>query len=179
MLVSVLGFGSIWTRRLRHTDCIAQPFSPRNVAYYNTTGVPVGGRIRNRPRIYGIARYNAVSGFRPDQQDRMLGRVFECNPPCVWQGHPKIFLNALRAKPERPDAYLVVLRSAEFGAIAAADPWLSADGQVISFSQDGPTQEAMVVLPAFSWVRCGKGTLFLEPLAGHPWRASWVPLVGV
>lgn len=179
MLVSVLGFGSIWTRRLANAERSSESLSPRRIAYYNTTGVAVGGRVRNRPRIYGVARYNAISGFRPDWQERMLGRVFECDPPCVWQGHPKIFFSAVRARPERPDAYLVVLRSADFGALAADDRWLSVDGHVISLSQDGPTQEAMVVLPAFGWVRCGRGTLFLEPLAKYPWRAAWIPLVGV
>ena len=175
MLVSVLGFGSIWTRRSRKDAPLGQEFSPRQLVYYNTTGVKVGEKIHSRPRVYGIARFNGVSGCRPDSQDKMLNKVFECEPPCVWNGHPKILFNTLLAKPERPDAYLVVVRSEVIGIVPNDSAWLAAGASVISFSECGQDQEAMVVMPAFGWIRGGSGTMFLEPTAARPWHAHWVP----
>ncbi len=72
MLVSVLGFGSIWTRRSSSEARIQERFDPRELVYYNTTGVEVEGKIRNRPRVYGVARFNGNSGLRPDCCPRML-----------------------------------------------------------------------------------------------------------
>jgi hypothetical protein len=38
-----------------------------------------------------------------------MQRVFECEPPCRWNGYNKVFFKTLLARPERPDAYLVVV----------------------------------------------------------------------
>src|SRR5436305_6712292 len=80
MLISVLSFGSIWTRRLPIEARVQERFDPRELAYYNTTGVQVGGKIRSRPRAYGVARFNGNSGFRPECWHRMLYKVFDCEP---------------------------------------------------------------------------------------------------
>ncbi|MBY0502748.1 MAG: hypothetical protein K2X03_02485 [Bryobacteraceae bacterium] len=173
MLVSALGFGSIWTRRSRKDAGADDEFSPRQLAYYNTTGVAVGGRIRSRPRLYGVARFNGVTGCRPDSPDKMLNKVFDCEPPCIWNGHPKILFNRLLERPERPDAYLVVVKSGLIGGITNDGTWLAAEASVISFSECGSDQEVMVLMPPFGWLRGGVGTLFLEPAAGRPWQAHW------
>jgi hypothetical protein len=54
MLISVLGFGSIWMRRRARERDNQDRHDRRSVAYYNTTGVLIGDRIRNRPRAYGV-----------------------------------------------------------------------------------------------------------------------------
>jgi len=174
MLISLLGFGSIWTRRFAR-DTLGEPrFDPRGAAYYNTTGVEVAGRIRNRPRIYGVARFNGNSGFRPDCPQGMLYRVFDCEAPCVWNGHNKVLLKTRLRKPEKPDAYLVIVNSEQTGGIAKVGTWLNGAAAVISFSECGSEQEVMVVMPAYGWVRGMLGTFFLEPAAMRPWEARLV-----
>ena len=58
--------------------------------YYNTTGIDIAGSIRQRPQIVGYARFNGCGGFNPNRPLQMIGRVFECAEPCVWQGQNKL-----------------------------------------------------------------------------------------
>src|SRR5579863_5487915 len=153
MLISVLSFGSIWTRRLPMEARVQERFDPRELAYYNTTGVQVGGKIRNRPRVYGVARFNGNGGFRPEYWHRMLYKVFDCEPPCTWNGHKKVLFKTLLRRPEKPDAYLVVVRSEQTGGIIKRGDWLHSETTLISFSECGADQEVMAVMPAYSWVR--------------------------
>ena len=172
MLISVLGFGSIWTRRAADADQSRR----LDAAYYNTTGILVGGTLRNRPRVYGLARFNGNSGFRPEREFEALGKVFECDSPCIWGGVPKVLFKMLLHRPAKPDAYLVTVTADQSGGINK-DPsaaWLHPDAQLISFSECRDQQEAMLVIPAFAWIRGGLGTFFLEPNAQRPWKARLV-----
>jgi hypothetical protein len=172
MLISVLGFGSIWTRRAAEAD----QSRPPDAAYYNTTGVHVGGTLRNRPRVYGLARFNANSGFRPDRTFEALGKVFDCEAPCIWEGIPKVLFKMRLRRPAKPDAYLVTVTADQSGGINR-DPsaaWLHPDAQLISFSECREQQEVMLVMPAFAWIRGRLGTFFLEPNAQKPWKARLV-----
>jgi hypothetical protein len=171
MLVSVLGFGSIWTSRTAGEARIKERFSPRELAYYNTTGVQVAGKIRNRSRVYGVARFNGNSGFRPDCCSRTLYKVFDCEPPCTWNGHKKILFKTLLRRPVKPDAYLVVVNGEQTGGAVTRGDWLDSETTLISFSECGTDQEVMVVMPAYSWVRGVLGTFFLEPVTSRPWEA--------
>jgi hypothetical protein len=174
MLVSVLGFGSIWTRRIPAEARVEKRFDPRELAYYNTTGVEVRGKIRNRSRVYGVARFNGNSGFHPECWHRMLYKVFDCEPPCTWNGHKKVLFKTLLPGPEKPDAYLVVAKSEQTGGIIKRGDWLHSETTLISFSECGADQEVMAVMPAYSWVRGVLGTFFLEPVAARPWEARLV-----
>lgn len=174
MLVSVVGFGSIWTRRSRSVGRVEERFDPRDCAYFNTTGVDVAGKIRNRPRLFGLARFNGNSGFRPDCCSRALYKVFDCEPPCTWNGHKKILFKTLRTKPEKPDAYLVVVNGQQTGGVVKSGDWLDGQASLISFSEYGTDQEVMVVMPAYCWLRGVLGTFFLEPVTSRPWEARLV-----
>ena len=160
MLISVLSFGSLWSQRA-------------DAAYYNTTGVAVGGKVRSRPRVYGVARFNGRSGFRPDWTERMLSKVFDCEPPCIWNGHNKVLFRKLLDAPARPDAYLVTVTAEQTGEIDAhgASPWVHTDVRLISFSECGERQEVMLVMPPYTWIRGRLGTFFLEPSRNKPWAA--------
>ena len=163
MLISVLSFGSLWSGRA-------------DAAYYNTTGVAVEGKIRNRPRIYGVARFNGRSGFRADWTERMISKVFDCEPPCLCNGHNKVLFKRLLDAPARPDAYLVTVTAEQTGGIEmhGASPWLHSDVQMISFSEGGEQQEVMLVMPPYTWIRGSLGTFFLEPQRQKPWTARLV-----
>jgi hypothetical protein len=170
MLISVLAFGSLWSRRAPRGERAA------DAAYFNTTGIVIDGKIRNRPRVYGVARFNGRSGLRPDWTERMVAKVFDCEPPCVWHGHNKVLFKRLLAGPERPDAYLVTVKADQSGGIDTdkATTWLHADAQLISFSECGQRQEVMLVMPAYAWIRGRLGTFFLEPSRQKQWAARLV-----
>jgi hypothetical protein len=171
VLISVLGFGSIWMRR-----GAAPEAAQMDRAYYNTTGVLVAGKVRNRPRLYGVARFNASSGFRPDSSLQAVHKVFECEPPCVWEGRKKVVFKARLPHPARPDAYLVAVTADQLGGFDKHEHggWRHHDAQLISFSECRDQQEVMLVMPPFSWIRGRLGTFFLEPDAKKPWRARLV-----
>ena len=65
MLVAVNEFGSIWTRRFSKGGDSPTRHA-REAVFYNTTGVPVGDKIRARNRVYGVARFNGSAGFSPE-----------------------------------------------------------------------------------------------------------------
>lgn len=176
MLISVLGFGSLWTRRTASRRSGPRSDERLDLAYYNTTGVPVDGKVRNRPRVYGLARFNAAGGFRPDCAYHMMHKVFDCEPPSIWGGHKKVLFKALLPRPAKPDAYLVVITEDQSGGIDKTHNggWLDNVSQLISFSECGERQEIMVVMPPYGWL-CGcLGTFFLEPESARPWRARLI-----
>src|SRR5579863_7059515 len=170
MLVTVMGFGSVWRRRFGK-----DPSNPRRfarAAYYNTTGVPVNGSIRTRPKIIGHARFNGVAGFNPNYPSRMINRVFECEDPCIWQGQNKVLFKHMLATTERPDYFLVVAKPEQTGQLAVGTPgWKADDTLLLSFSECRDQQEAMLLMPAFSWIRSELGTFFVEPVSSQPWVA--------
>jgi len=94
----------------------------------------------------------------------------------VWRGHNKLLLKSLVRKPARPDAYLVTIMSEQSGGINRCDArgWLHKDVQLHSFSECRERQEAMIVMPAYTWLRGQLGAFFLEPLPHKPWEARLV-----
>ncbi len=171
MVVAVTGLGSVWRRRFGKG-----PDDPRRfarAAYYNTTGVLVGGKIRTRPKVAGHVRFNSVGGFNPNRPERVIGRVFQCDEPRVWQGQNKILFKSMLAVPREPDGFLVVTRQSEIGRLHIGHTgWMSDNGLLISFSECQDEQECMLLLPAFGWIRSSVGTFILQPVAPRPWIAQ-------
>ena len=171
MLVTLQGFGSIWERKPRQE---MGDTKPGGTAYYNTTGVLVNGRLRYRWRISGKIRFNSTGGFNPNYPSRSLNRVFECEPieprPNGW--NQILFKNVLTHR-ARPDAYLFPIAPERTGRIDFASPfWKAGNVQVVSASEDTDEQQALVLMPAYSWVHGELGTFFAEPSARRPWLAE-------
>jgi len=170
MLVTVTSFGSVWRRRFGKDPEDGRRFA--RAAYYNTTGVTVNGTMRTRPRIIGHARFNGVGGFNPNYPSRMIGRVFECAEPCVWKGQNKVLFERVLRTPERPDYFLAAVRPEHVGHLDLTQPsWKDADSLLISFSEWHDQQEAMLLMPAYGWLRSDLGTFFIEPSGIQPWTA--------
>ncbi len=170
MLVTVTGFGSVWRRRVGKDPCDPRRYT--QAAYFNTTGVPVNGTIRTRPKIIGHARFNGVGGFNPNYPLRMINSVFECAEPCVWQGQNKVLFKRMLSAPVRPDYHLVIVKACDAGRMDVANhAWRSDDTLLISFSECRDKQEAMLLMPVHSWVRTAVGTFVLEPFQAWPWSA--------
>ena len=170
MVVAVTGFGSVWRRRFGRS--LNDPKRFARTAYYNTTGVPVDGTVRTRPKIVGHARFNAAGGFNPNYPQRMIDKVFGCDEPCVWQGQNKVFFRRLLPAARKPDCFLVVVRRSEIGRLDIGNPrWKSGESLLVSFSECHEEQEGMLLMAAHGWVRSEVGTFFLQPLVTRPWVA--------
>jgi len=79
MRVAITGFGSVWRRRVE--ESLSDPRRFQKVAYFNTTGVMVNGKIVRHRKIAGHVRFNGAGGFNPNYPQRMIGKVFECDEP--------------------------------------------------------------------------------------------------
>lgn len=172
MLVTITGLGSIWRRRFGANENDPKRFA--HSAYFNTTGVPVRGVIRARPKIEGHIRFNGVSGLDPNSPLSILNGVFECADPCVWEGRNKVLFRRMLRSPEQPDFFLVVLKASEAGHFDVGSPaWRSEGTMLISFSEWHDQQEAMLLLPPCGWVRTSVGRFRLRPFVSWPWSAQF------
>jgi hypothetical protein len=171
MLVGIHSFGSLWTRRANRHDAQGN----RGVAFFNTTGILIAGTVRNHSCLYGHVRLNGCWGFRHENSDRMLNRVFECDNLAHRNGERRLFLRAPTSG-ANPDRYLVAITSAIVGRMDRGGPWRSSATEVISFSEAKNQQEAMLLIPAFGWVRGAAGTFCLVPERENPARSNlqWV-----
>src|SRR5260370_21945731 len=121
VLVTLQGFGNIWERKPRIQG--GDSTKVHGAAYYNTTGVLVNGRVRYRWRIGGKIRFNSTGGFNPNYPSRVLGRVFECDPPeRRGDGWNQMLFRTALAHPMRPDAYLFVMTPEKTGRIELNSP---------------------------------------------------------
>jgi hypothetical protein len=177
MLVSIIEFGSVWRRKFSKDE--SDPGRFAHCVYYNTTGVEIAGTVRQRPRILGYVRLHARGGFDAHHPARMIGRVFDCADPCVWNGYNKLLFQHVLSKPKSPDAFLVVARSELTGKLTiGSSRWRSPDSWLISFSECGTKQEAMLLLTAHGWIESELGRFVLQPDAARPWVARLVLTAG-
>ena len=58
------------------------------------------------------------------------------------------------------------------GRIDIRSPWKADAVQVVAFSEHADEQEAMLLMPAYSWVRGELGTFYVEPTAKQFWSAE-------
>ena len=121
MLVGIHSFGSLWMRRANRADASGS----RGIAFFNTTGVLIGNTMRHRSCLYGHVRLNGCWGFRPENADKMLNRVFETDELANWNGHRKLFLRAPAADPVNPARYLVAITSEMVGWMDRRGAWRS------------------------------------------------------
>jgi hypothetical protein len=160
MVITILGFGQIWTTRVNSHS--------HRAAHFNTTGILASGKLRHRSCIYGYVRVDECAGFHPESAHRSLDRVYDCEPLSVWQGKRKLFLRKLLPKGTSPERYLVRISSIDIGWIDWHNVWLCEAAEVVSFSEGNGQQEALVLLPAFGWLCGAKEIFYLDPDGRHP-----------
>ena len=159
MIIGLEGFGSVWSTRRRST------------AFYNTTGIVSDGRLRHRSRIFGQLRFNEIGGFNPKHIERNIGRVFETSGP-LDPSSSCILLHHLLTRPVSPDYYLFAVTSDRSGELQVDQSgWKSDSVVLVSLSQVGEQQEAMLLMPIHSWIRGALGLFAVVPYGEHPWRA--------
>jgi hypothetical protein len=163
MRVAVMDFGSVWRHRLGKQDGHGDS---RRVVYYNTTGVMVNGKVRQRPQICGYARFETIGGFDPNRPSRMIGHVFECAEPCVWMGYNKLLFRRILNGGECPDCFLVAAKSELVGQLlVGTEDWRSPKSWLLSLSETSSQQEAMLLMSIGDWLRTSLGNFVFEPSA--------------
>jgi hypothetical protein len=163
MIIGLEGFGSIWSIRAASKR--------ERIAFYNTTGILSGGKLRHRSRVFGQLRFNQAGGFVPDPIERNIGRVFESAWPLKHSGGSLLLPHLLNG-PVRPDYYLFAVTSDRTGELRMDLSGWKSDGVVlVSLSQFRDQQEAMLLMPPHSWIRGGLGRFVVEPSTERYWRA--------
>jgi hypothetical protein len=171
VLVTVKGLGSIWEHRTGRNGDDPRRFA--RAVFYNTTGVLVNGKLRYRWRTSGKIRFNGVGGFNPNHPLRSLNRVFECKEPEITAGGWTLVLfKRMLNRPARPDFYLFLVTSDQTGGIDCGLASAGEGVQYIAVSEHDRQQEAMLLMPAYSWVRGGLGTFYVEPSSKQFWSAE-------
>ena len=171
MVIAIQGFGSAWERKFGKQPSDPERFA--RAAYYNTTAVPVNGRLRYRWRIGGKLRFNSAGGFNPNYPGHALGRAFVCAAPEQRNGWSQILFEGVLPKNAQPEMYLFAVTAERVGYIDARSvSWKADFVHVVSFSDDHGRQELLLLMPAYSWLRGELGTFFVEPSPLAPCSAS-------
>jgi len=80
MLVQILNFGSNWWARFGSDPADRYRFT-RRAAYFNSTGLRFGNKIRRHWIVPGLIRFNGIGDFNPQFPRRSLGAAFEMHRP--------------------------------------------------------------------------------------------------
>ena len=169
MLVRILKFGSNWWARFGRDPYDPHRFT-RHAAYFNSTGLPSGGKVTHHWIIPGLIRFNGVSDFNPHFPNRSVGVTYECADLEFALGGNRLLFRRKVAGSPQPDYFLAVLSADEFGAFACLPPdWKADSAKAIAVSQCGARQEAMLLMKPLDWVRTALGLWQLKiGLAGSP-----------
>ena len=127
MIVRILSCGVNWWAK--HSKDLSDPLCfSRNSAYFNSTGLMFGRRLRHLFLYRGRIRFNRTSGFDPEFVERISGKTFHSPGPVSYNGSKSLLFD-LPAKGQQPDAYLA---NAQRAAIMAR----SISGQILAVSRD-------------------------------------------
>jgi hypothetical protein len=157
MLVKVLSFGSNWWSRFGRDVDDPHRFT-RHAAYYNSTGVRCGGKVRRHWITSGLVRFNGVGDFNPNFPERAIGRTFVCSDLTYALGGNRLLFKSKAAKSAAPEWYLVVISAAEYGRINfTSSVWKSVFSLVIAASELRDKQEFMLLMKPGDWVQTSTG----------------------
>lgn len=146
--------------------------------YLNTTGVDHAGRLCYRTQVRGVVRFHCLGGFNPYSISRNCGRVFESeNGIAFSEGEQRLLLPRLVRAPVRADAFLFSTSSEKHGVIRHEDTNTRSTGvQLIALSEHGNQQEALWLMPPFSWIRSDRTLLVAKTYGRHSLRAILAPV---
>src|SRR5579871_2496549 len=148
MVVAIQSFGSMWECRFGKE--LSDPRRFARAVYYNTTAIPVNGKLRYRWRLGGKLRFNSSSGFNPNYATRALGRAFACAAPEQRNGWSQILFERVLPRNTQPEIYLLAVTTERVGYIDAHSvSWKGDTVQVVSFSEDHGRQELLLLMPAY------------------------------
>ncbi len=157
MLVRILGFGINWWARFGRDpeDCYRYT---KRTAYYNSTGVRCGNKIRRHWIVPGLIRFNGASDFNPHFPMRSIGCTFSCTEPVFAFGGNRIVFQKRVSGTIEPDFFLVVVSSERFGLFDFESPACKCETtRVIAASHLRNRQEAMLLMKPGGWISSNLG----------------------
>jgi hypothetical protein len=163
MLVKTLHFGCNWWARFGSNAADPHRYT-RHAAYYNSTGIRCGSKIRRHWIVPGMIRFNGAGDFNPHLPSRSLGRTFLTSEVDFLFGGNRLLLKRKMPDSATPDWHLVVISQALHGRInLQSRAWRSPKAIVLCASQLRQTQEAMLLMKPSDWVEtaCGFWQLVL------------------
>jgi len=169
MLVKILEFGSNWWARFGRDSHDHHRYT-RHAAYFNSTGVRCGNKMRRYWVVPGLIRFNGVGDFNPHFPSRAVGEVFECSDLVFARGGNRVLFRRRVAQSCRPDYFLLVVSSDRFGALRfTGSDERSGSPNPIAVSHIGEEQEAMLLMKEGDRVRSGLGIwqLMVAPNLRH------------
>jgi hypothetical protein len=157
MLVKVMGFGTNWWARFGSDP--ADPYRyTRHAAYYNSTGIRCGRKVRRHWVVPGMIRFNGVGDFNPHRPNTCLGRIFLTSKLDFLFGGNRLLFKKRMPDCSTADWYLVVLCPELHGRIDLRSPgWKSPVARVIAASQLRHAQEIMLLMKPGDWVQTASG----------------------
>jgi hypothetical protein len=171
MLVKILGFGSNWWARFGRDPQDRYRYT-RHAAYFNSTGVRCGKKMRRHWMIPGLIRFNGVGDFNPQFPNRAVGKTFECADLIFALGGNRVLFKR-KVTQSDPDCFLLAVSSDRFGGFDFDDlAWRSQSVTPIAVSHLRDKQEAMLLMRAGDWVRTAVGFWQLRVSSNLPHGAS-------
>jgi hypothetical protein len=171
MLVTLLHFGCNWWARFGPDPADPHRYT-RHAAYYNSTGIRCGNKVRRHWIVPGLVRFNGTGDFNPHLPFRSLGQTFMASEVDFLFGGNRLLLkrkiDIKTPESATPDWYLIVLSQTLHGRFNFSDSgWKSPEVTVIAASQLRQFQEAMLLMKPGHWVRsaCGFWQLRLSSSA--------------
>ena len=162
MSIKVLGFGSNWWARFGRDPLDRYRFT-RHAAYFNSTGVQCGNKMRRHWVVPGLLRFNGVGDFNPQFPNRAVGKTFECADLVFALGGNRILFRRKIAPSGLPDFFLLAVSSVAYGSFNFEDAgWKSHSVSPIAVSHLREKQEAMLLIKAGDWVRSALGVWQLK-----------------
>ena len=157
MLVKVLNFGTNWWARFG-SDVSDPHRYTRHAAYYNSTGIRCGRKIRRHWIVPGLIRFNGVGDFNPHLPNRSLGHTFLTSNLDLIFGGNRLLLKKKMSDPCAVDWYLVVMSQDLHGHVDfQSTGWKSSSAGVIAISQLRQVQEVMLLMKPGDWVETSCG----------------------
>ena len=157
MLVRILSFGCNWWYRFGRNPDDRYRFT-RRAAYYNSTGVRCGAKIRRHWIIPGLIRFNGAGDFNPHFRARAIGETYSCTEPVFALGGNRIVFEKRVSRSVVPDFFLVVVSSERFGVLDfQSSTWRSSNTFAIAASHLRERQEAMLLMKIDGWIASDLG----------------------
>lgn len=167
MLVRILGFGSNWWARFGREPEDRYRFT-RHAAYFNSTGLRCGSKLRRHWIVPGLLRFNGVGDFSPQFPNRSIGETFECADMTFAFGGNRLLFVSRTADCASPDFCLLALSSERYGAFDCRNAgWKSETVFPIAVSQLRDRGEALLLIRPGDWVRTSLGVWQLRMADGR------------
>jgi hypothetical protein len=167
MRVTVISFGSSWWARFGRDPQDRYRFT-RSAAYFNSTGVRSGSKVRRYWIAPGLLRFNGVGDFNPQFPNRCIGATFECADVTFAFGGNRLLFGRKVAGSPTPDYYLLAMSCDRCGPFDCRSPgWKSEAVFPIAVSQLRDKGEALLLMRPGDWVRTTLGVWQLRMAAGR------------